>query len=464
MAPGDFSQLSRSSELAFRATFSGSPPPMTDLYWRGLVFSQFDGRRWNQAPERDYYDGAFVDWNPGGGESWLSLQQSLGREYRYRVMLEPTQQDWLYSLASADSSDSRLGRTRDFRLQANKPVRQRFEYAVVSYLDYRHEVEPLPKWRSRRELQLPAGYNPQTQQMARQWREQLGSDRALLDRFLAYVGKEFVYTLQPPRLGLHSVDEFLWQSRRGFCEHFASSFVVFMRAAGIPARVVVGYQGGEPSAERDYLLIRQSDAHAWAEVWLPQRGWLRIDPTAAVAPERIEQGLSSALSDRDSHLLGGGRKLQRLNQLRLEWDQLSYNWHRWVINYDRDLQVNFLQAWLGGTDPWRIALALMLVAGVSLLAVFLWGWWQARGPRGNPADKYYRSFCRKMSAVGLARDKRETPRIYALRIRLERPDLALAIHQISQCYERVSYSQEPQALLDLARAVRQFRPRKQLRS
>src|SRR5690606_34159588 len=195
--------------------------------------------------------------------------------------------------------------------------------------------------------------------------------KALLQKLLAHYRDNFTYTLRPSLLGKDSVDEFLWQTQEGFCEHFSSSFVFFMRAAGIPARVVVGYQGGELNALNNYWVVRQRDAHAWAEIWLEGRGWIRVDPTAAVAPDRIERGIDYSLNEEDSLLLGNSfaRHSDWINQLSMRWDVINYNWSRWVLNYNRDKQQQFWSSWLGGLEPWRITLFILGVGAVILLAL-----------------------------------------------------------------------------------------------
>src|SRR5690606_24509363 len=226
--------------------------------------------------------------------SWLDQVEVQGEVINYQVMLEPTQKEWLYALASinqAQSGSSRLHISPAFTLYQRRPVTQRVQYEVSSTLDYSLQRRFLPEDERRIALALPINFNPETRRIAARWREQAGDEQALIDRLLQHFREQFRYTLQPPLLGEHSVDEFLWQTKAGFCEHFSGSFVFFLRAAGIPARVVAGYQGGKINPVENYLTVRQYDAHAWAEAWLENRGWVRIDPTAAVAPERIEQGV-----------------------------------------------------------------------------------------------------------------------------------------------------------------------------
>ena len=303
MSPGDFSSLSRSGGVAFRATFENARPRAEDLYWRGLIFSEFDGRRWSPSANGPGTDGeSWIQWgrdtrNGDTSEYSQEHEQALGRPVDYEIIIEPTQQPWLYSLMLTtdyrSATDKKIIQTTNQRLVADDPIRQRMVYSVSSSLDYAIERSRLPDVIRNVNLKLPDGFNPRARESAERWRLEAGSDQAYIDRVLAFFNATFVYTLEPPRLGKHTVDEFLWGTQQGFCEHYASSFVVIMRAAGIPARVVAGYLGGEYNSSENYYVIHQYDAHAWAEVWLPGRGWVRHDPTAAVAPERVRQSLGN---------------------------------------------------------------------------------------------------------------------------------------------------------------------------
>ncbi len=462
MSPGDFSRLSRSGGLAFRAVFDGDIPSADRLYWRGLVFSRFDGRRWSQAEMSDYPAENPVDWADGTPEPWRRLAQSVSDPVGYSVILEATQQPWLYGLSLPVSLPGnlafargpkapRIGLTRDFRLITREPVRKRMQYRLTSALDYRLEKYYLSPDHRSRELMLPRGYNPVTRRIAKRWRQQNPTPEALIQRLLAFYNREFTYTLEPPQLGRHSVDEFLWQTQRGFCEHFASSFVFFMRAAGIPARVVVGYQGGERSPLDEYLLVYQYDAHAWAEVWLEGQGWVRIDPTAAVAPSRIERGIAEALGAAESRLLASAFSLERyrhialLNSFRLRWDDLNYNWHTWVMNYDDQAQLSFFQRWLGGDDAWRIALLLVGGGGGLLGVIALWLWWQGRRQL-DPVVKHYLRFCSALMAMGVVRRRGEGARDFAARAITERPGLKSDIEAITGLYQRAAYGEDAEAI------------------
>lgn len=282
-----------------------------------------------------------------------------------------------------------------------------------------------------------------------------------MERALDFYNREFVYTLQPPLLGRDSVDEFLFDSQRGFCEHFAGSFVFLMRAAGIPARVVAGYQGGERHPD-GYLLVRQYDAHAWAEVWLPGAGWVAIDPTAQVAPERIEGDLQTLLGNEQGFLADSPVSLMRfrhigwINHLRLELEALNYHWALWVLGYDRK-QASLLRDWLGGTSPLRIALALLVGGGGLVLLIGLWKLIPDRPKSLNPLDRQFLALCRKLEKLGCARRPGEGPRAFAERIASLQPQLAEQVKAISCDYEAMRYGGEEPRPERLARALKRLR-------
>ncbi len=468
MAPGDFVRLSRAGGVAFRATFQTGLPGREELYWRGLVFSRFDGRRWQQAEAFDYLrDGSPVNWQSERPAPWRQLAQPRGRPVSYRVVMEPSQQPWLYSLGLATdvrtSASLPLGFTRDFRLLSAEPVYQRLAYQVNSALDYALEPGFLPNWRRRNELALPAGFNPQSLAQARQWRQQWPDADEYIAGVLQYFRAQFVYSLQPPALGRDSVDDFLWRTREGFCEHFASSFVVLMRAAGIPARVVAGYMGGEFNELENYVVVHQYDAHAWAEVWLEARGWVRVDPTAAVAPERVRQSLGdSRAADIESLVsLGRYRHIQWVAQLRLHWDAIQYRWDRAVLGFDRNSQSQLLERWLRGTSPLKIVLVVLIGGGLALALLSLHLWWQSRPPRRSTAQRFYQRAEKLLARYGQRRAAGESAAEFARRVAAAQPGLAPAVERVTACVEAMLYEERPvsapqlkQALAELKGALR----------
>jgi transglutaminase-like putative cysteine protease len=300
-----------------------------------------------------------------------------------------------------------------------EPVAQRTRFAAAAYLDYRLQAGEQPE-RMRRWLELPAGFNPRTLALAQQLRQQAPDaaperlSNLVLTRFRQ---DSFQYTLEPPLLGRDAVDEFLFGSKAGFCEHYAGAYVVLMRAMGVPARVVTGYQGGEMNPVDGYLTVRQSDAHAWAEIWTQAGGWRRVDPTAAVAPERVAQNLARALPRPAAFGLGPLIELQNdpdswLAQLRFGYAAMNNSWNQWVLDYNPERQRSFLEELGAAFANWRTALGAALVAG--LLAALRW---RRRRQPADALDGLYQAFCRRQARHGYARHPDEGPRSYAARLR-----------------------------------------------
>ncbi len=457
MSPGDFNQLMSSNEPAFRVTFLEGNPTPPQLYWRGLVLSRFDGRTWHQSHSQMLSTN--LRWTSISASEILQNIDVIGGNFRYEVIIEPSHRPWVYALAAPLQWDGELGLGYELRLQHRLPITQRMQYNVSSATAYRYQVDGLADWQREQELGLPLQRNPQTLQLAQRWLAEAGSPEAYIDKVLQYYREHFTYTLQPDLLGEHSVDEFLLTTRRGFCEHFSSSFVVLMRAAGIPARVVVGYQGGNFNPSENYWLVRQRDAHAWAEVWLAGQGWVHIDPTAAVAPERIERGIDYSLNDADSRLLGNAlaRRSNLVNQLAMYWDAVDYNWTRWVLSYNSTRQQQLLGSWFDDFNSRKLIGWLSFAVGFIAVG---WLWLLYRGRRmfRFPADRYYLRYAQKLARVSLARASGETPHQYAQRVSIARPDLKAEVQAITTLYEASNYAGNEQVVGDLARAVRRFSP------
>ncbi|MCD6060871.1 MAG: t, partial [Moraxellaceae bacterium] len=444
MSPGDISRLSESSATAFRVEFRGPQPPSRDLYWRGLVLNYFDGERWTQG-------GSINDPRPAGSvrqlPDWISGVRDDSPAVRYRIILEPTDQPWLFALAVPGSATAKVGLTRDSRLVYQEPVYSRLTYEAQSWPGARVDAAGLPYWLRQQTLQLPPEGNPEARRWARRWRNASASDKDYVHQVLAwYRDERFYYTLEPPALGENRIDEFLFRTRRGFCEHYAASFVFLMRAAGVPARVVAGYQGGEPGPGGDYWLVRQLDAHAWAEVWLPERGWVTIDPTGAVAPDRIQRGAAQLASQRDywgASTAGAVRhgSYQMLKRLRTMADYVNYRWHRDVLGYDNSRQEGLMQRLLGDTSLLRrlavMAAALAVVAAVLML-------WALRGERRelHPLDRLYRRYCARLARRGIRREAGEGPQAFAARVQRERPALGAEAEEFARIYTALRYRRE----------------------
>jgi transglutaminase-like putative cysteine protease len=384
MSPGSINRLIDSDAVALRAQFTGPVPSPERLYWRGPVFGHFDGRTWSAQGR-----------SPLSRMDQTQVRIDPSSAVDYTVTLEPTHRNWILALEVpllVDEADFQFVLSDDLQPLANAHINVRTRYRVRSYTTFRagpvQAAPDMAQW-----LELPPKYNPRTLQFAADLRNQIidpserdphARDVALVDAVLNHFRRGgFHYTLQPPILGHDSIDEFLFGTRLGFCEHYAAAFVVLMRAAGIPARVVTGYQGGEINPVDGNMTVRQSDAHAWAEVWLPGRGWKRVDPTAVVSPVRIEQGESELASRYGlSHYRGMGGVLSWIGTWRMNWEALENLWNQAVLNYSADSQRSLISH-LGVEPSWRnlsIAFAVTITALLMVLAVFSLRHRQVRDP------------------------------------------------------------------------------------
>lgn len=455
LSPGDLGTLALNRAPAFRVEFMdrNQPPPPNALYWRGLVLDTFDGRTWRQRNQWDL------------PPATAQAAQQVIDSSRYSIILEPHGQPWLFSLmtpqrTSTGSNGLPIRITRDHLLYNPGPVAQRLRYEVTSALELAPATNPMLEMPERAmHTRLPDNTNPQTRALAATWRSEGLDDEAFIKRALALFNQEFTYSLQPPLLGEDAVDEFLFRSKKGFCEHFASSFGVLLRAAGIPTRLVVGYQGGRWNPLENYLLVSQSDAHAWTEVWLDGEGWRRVDPTAAVAPNRIEQGLDNALNADDQNLMNdhwSGSSV--LYDLQLRWDAATFVWQRWVLNYDTGAQEGLLTRLLGGIEPWRIALWLV---GIGLVAAALAAWTLRRSHAPRQLRNELRAIARlesKLAQLGYVRGRGETLKAFVGRVGCSEPRWKTSLDIIAQLFEHIAYGQKQQLLPHLQEKIRQFPP------
>ena len=434
MRPGSIQELSLSEDIAFRAHFHGPAPPPAQRYWRALVLWTTDGKNWTRGTD------------PRGGIAY----EALGAPLSYSLTLEPSNKPWLPALDLPVRAPSGTRLRSGFVLEANAPVRERLSLELGAHTRYR--MHTLGVAERRAALQRSEQISPRVQALAAHWRETAGSDAEVVRAALAHFRAEkYFYTLTPPLLGDDPVDEFLFETRRGFCEHYAAAFVTLMRSAGIPARVVTGYQGGEYNPIGNYFIVRQLDAHAWAEVWLPGQGWARMDPTAAIAPERIEYGADSLrrLLARGTSLGGvppeALRNMLALDaferarrQLRLSLDAANSAWQRWVLGYNQARQREFLaQLGFENVDPLRLvgllALLIALVMGFYVIAT------RRRAPRPDPVQRIYFNFCRKLARSGLVRAPQEGALAFAERGAQQLPQHAAAIQSITRLYIHLRY-------------------------
>ncbi len=423
MSPGDISSLSQSDKVAFRVNFDAEIPPPHKRYWRGYILHTFNGRTWTGS-------------EPSIDRTAKSEVSYDGASVSYQVTMEPTQQHSVFALDIPEEWDLRqTNMGPQHQLARVHPIDQRITYRVTSYPDSRLNVNLGSFWQERY-TSLPEDSNQDTVVLATQMREAAGSDEVFINQVLQkFNTEEFYYTLEPPVLGADPVDKFLFDTQRGFCEHYASAFAVLMRAAGIPSRVVLGYQGGEINPMGRYMIVRQADAHAWNEVWLPKRGWYRIDPTAAVAPERIEEGRSSAMFDGIGASWGLNAPSEFLYQLTLTWDVINTKWNEWVLAYGPDNQSQFME-WLGMEDPdWRkmmltlVAILIALIGIISLLLVIRY-----RPPPKDDAARLYAKFTR---VTGVSPNVGETPSAYCKRV--HETLRSHAPNQITELYLQARY-------------------------
>lgn len=448
MSPGDISDLTVNDVVAFRVRFQDDvPPPPRLRYWRATVLADFDGYTWRR----------------GEGQFYRSPQVTHeGAPVDYTVTLEPTGQQMLFALEMVERWSPGIAmQSWDLGLRTRRPVNAAMRYEARSWPSYR-AGETLSAAMRHASLQLPPKRNARTAALAARMRAEAGSDAAYIRAVLGmFREQEFFYTLTPPGLAPDSVDDFLFNTRQGFCGHFASAFTTMMRAAGIPARIVAGYQGGDWNPLGGYLIVRQSHAHAWSEVWLDGQGWTRVDPTAAVAPERVERGIEASFAESD--LLPGAmmRDSPLLWRMGMLLDNLKAEWNDGVVQFDRAMQDEILLD-LGFDDPdWRaFAAALGIGLAIAVAVVFAWLAFEFRPRRPDAVTAAYRRFTGRLARRGIEPAVGEAPRDFAQRVRYLRPDVGIATLAITETYLRLRYGPAPAATdLDLLRReVARFRP------
>ena len=442
MSPGNLSQLALSDAISFRATFDGEPPPQPLRYWRGPVLWDFDGRTWSAGLSH------LVNFQAPQGE---------GRKYQYSVVLEPHNRYWLFTLETAASLPERSRMTFDGQVFSNTPVRNRLRYDMVSIVNPERDPRETAMTLNRA-LRLPAEYNRRTLALAEEWRRSGGSDADMLNRAIDFLRKgRYTYTLEPPLLGVNSVDEFLFDTKAGFCEHFASAFTFLMRAANVPARVVTGYQGGELNPVDQIITVRQSDAHAWSEVFLAGRGWVRVDPTALAIPQRIDIGLARALPQDQGLPFMMRPDMEWLRGMRYRWEAVAHKWNVWVLGYNPERQRDLMLS-LGMRDADWQKLTAVLFTFLGAMTVALLAWSLRRLARPDPVQKAWRVFCRKLAARGVVRAPHEGPRDYAARAARTLPASRRPILRIGALYIALRYGQNPDkpASARLKRLVREL--------
>jgi transglutaminase-like putative cysteine protease len=447
MAPGEWVDLMNDDRTALRVQFFGRAPAQSQMYWRGPTLWNYDGRRWTQArwlrdiPPAPVRHGA-VRWD-------------------YQLELEPTDGRQLVALELPMAAPDGTRLSLDYGLYSRQPLTSltRWRMQASPPLSFEPQLKQTLRHAA---LELPPGYNPRTLALARQWREQAGpssaaSDAAIVRRAMDMIRNDFGYTLATPLPGRNAVDEFLFDTKAGFCEHFSSAFVVLMRAAGIPARVVTGYVGGYRNPIGGYWLVRNSDAHAWAEVWLEGRGWVRVDPTAAVAPERIYDTLADRAPGAGGGVLGGFGALTPVLDL---GDWLRRGWNDFVLGFDADRQRHLLRPL--GLDDLAPSRLVALFVGSAMLALAWMAWLTARaGRERDPVLRAWHRLGARYARIGLGRAPHEPAGPWAARVVARHPDVGGALRRLILRFNNWRYA-APQAggaeAAALVRELRRHRP------
>lgn len=444
MSPGSIASLFVDDSPAFRVEFNGPIPEFQDRYWRGPVLWHFDGATWR----RHFFSTRPADAVPAAGPE----------PYRYRVQLEPNEQRWLFSLDYPARWPDAAILTSDYQLLSKRPVTGLVSYEVVSEPDFTDSPVLFDTLR-RAALDLPAGRNPRTLGRAAELRRQHEDDRDLIRAVLDWFNTDqFFYSLETAPLGRHGADEFLFDVKTGYCEYYASAFVILMRAAGIPARIVTGYQGGFWQRNGAYMLIRQSDAHAWAEVWLPESGWTRVDPTAAVSPTRITDGARQAV-DSPRMLLD----LEWVYRMRNRYDRLQHLWNRWILDFDAARQQRVLsRLGLSGLGPLGHSGVLIAALAVVMgpLAFLLWRR-RVLAPAQSADQRAWRRLQARLTRRGLRPQVSETPLEYAHRVALELAngdELVELAFRFSQIHYGNARQAGPASAAEFRHQARRWRP------
>ena len=436
MEPDQWLDLMADDTPALRVKFFGAVPAPEQRYWRGPVLTRFDGHVWTRSP--------------GGDRRRPPQVAHEGQGWDYQIDYEPTDRRLLVALDLPTAAPDGATLNAEMTLASQRNLSALTRWRLHSAPAARFDAELSP-YQRQAALQLPANFNPRTAALARQWRQEAGSDdAALVRRALAWITADFSYTLETPAAGRDPVDEFLFDYKAGFCQHFSSAFVVLMRNAGIPARVVTGFAGGTRNRLGDYWMVRRMDAHAWAEVWLPQRGWVRVDPTAAVAPERI----LDTLEDR----LPAGADLdlqQRWLQMGQVGDWLRRGWNDLVLSFDARRQQQLLQPL--GLDELKPGQLLAGFVATALLAMGWMAWLLARGERErDPLLRAWHRLGRRYARLGLGREAHEPAQAWAQRVHAQRPDPDLIA--LSHRFAEARYAGTRTELAPLLRDLRRHRP------
>lgn len=444
MSPGQISNLIQNNEVAFRVNFDSKVPHNRDLYWRGPVLERFNGATWFQSTRKIFRT-----------LSLTTEQQPI----KYTMTMEANGKNWLLPLDLPGSTPKDSTLSADYELKSTKPLNDLKKYQLSSFTDVKHGLDDSFEYLMLN-TEYPEGKNKKTAKWGKQLRADFEDDEALVNYVLNYFRqKPYFYTLNPPILGKDPIDEFLFDSKRGFCEHYSGSFALLMRTAGIPTRVVTGYQGAELNQAGNYYIIRQSDAHAWTEVWLEDKGWVRVDPTAAVSPDRVEKSLDAALPDDE---LNFRYKLKNpfLGELLFNWDNIQHQWNSWVLNYNQRKQLNFLKKLgVGIKSTADMVIALVILITTVTLSYALWSLYKNRPIKPPYFEQLFLKLIKKCKKAGFEKHEAESANAFYQRLQQFAPDFAKNIAEAIRLYNEIKYSPTHEAdklTKDLKVAIQSF--------
>jgi protein-glutamine gamma-glutamyltransferase len=425
MSPGDISKLSLSDEVAFRVDFENAVPENQDLYWRGPVLGKQVGKSWQPLQVAET---SKLNYEPQGPVT------------KYRVTLQPHNKPWLFALDLPNIAPPDSLFLADFQMRARMAVTSLMAYDMESHLRYRAGTALRPRERDAY-LRYDDSLNPRTIAYGKKLSRDYSDPKLLVDSLFKLYNAQFTYTLEPPLLGDNPMDEFLFETKQGFCEHYSSSFVLVLRAAGIPARVVTGYQGGEVNPITRQLVVRQADAHAWSEVWFDDLGWLRVDPTSAVSPLRINQGMNAALGPQGMfNTLMDADKLGLLKQMRFSWDAVNSQWNKWVVGFNSDKQRSMFENFGMPNVDWAVMLRWLIVGVIttsSLIGLFLL--LRIYRVRKDPVVAAYDRLCAKLAKAGITRAPNEGPIDFLQRVKTTHPELGKKVQPLIETYIAIRY-------------------------
>ncbi|MFT5297003.1 MAG: transglutaminase-like putative cysteine protease [Colwellia sp.] len=440
---GGIAKLARSSALAFRVKFFTYLPQYNQLYWRAMVMDDFDGRTWKQSNNRHSIN------QTKSSQFAEDIPDFIGDKTHYQVMLEPSYQHWLFSLAVVDikqlvGTQMNILSLSNYTVKSSKPISQTSSYEVTSYPDSLLN-SPLNYNEMRTNLHIPLDNNPKLQaegrRLQRKYPDEIERAQAILDMIRE---DDFHYTLTPPLLSGHELDQFFYDSKKGFCVHYASAFTFIMRASGTPARLVTGYLGGEYNKQSGHLSIYQYDAHAWSEIWVNDKGWVRVDPTAAVDPQRVESGLSDtmqqdSLYNNDLLSLHRYKHLAWINSLRLQLDALDYQWTRLVLGYSSKKQYDLVTNWFGHFNRWKVG---GIIGGALIFMMMIMWLVNIKKSKKQPLDKWliqYQQVLAMLKKKGLEKPLTMPASQFSLVVSQHFPLLNRTFSDYTECFEALMY-------------------------